>query len=368
MIKLYLIHSDLCVGGKRNFDQQVEEIKQINPDRIICNSQHEFDADKIFYEFFEKINPWLKEHNKMVHVLGSNANGEYWYPNVVTEKTCGYHLPVFNALEYIQYTVGTQIDLNNIHLLRNNKLFTCYNKMLKFHRALMIDTLARDDLLKDGFFTVCQPNEFVWTFEKRKEHPELCTGTYPWKYYNGNKITDEEDYAPAAYLSGLPPKSATTGFFDIVTESSYQPNVYLMSEKTGRSVSLLKPFLVLSSQGYHDYLVNEFGFELYTELFDYSFDNLPSIKDRVEGIVDNIKRLRYLMESPNEVNKLHDILLPKMIHNRNRLNAYTFIKEKMIPKSFWFMTETTDYELYGDVARHHETNFNFYKRMDWLAK
>ena len=108
----------------------------------------------------------------------------------------------------------------------------------------------------------------------------------------------------------------------------------------------LKPFLVLSCANYHKNLVDDYGLVLYDELFDYSFDNIPDVNDRIQGIIDNLNRIVNMDLS--SIQELHKLLLPKMLHNRQQFLEYKTKKEKMVPKSLNFLTETTDYKLYGD--------------------
>jgi hypothetical protein len=38
--------------------------------------------------------------------------------------------------------------------------------------------------------------------------------------------------------------------------------------------------------------LKDYGFELYDEIFDYSFDNDPNYKNRIKGIIDNVENLK----------------------------------------------------------------------------
>ena len=65
-----------------------------------------------------------------------------------------------------------------------------------------------------------------------------------------------------------------------------------------------KPFLVLGPQGYHKWLQETKGIEMYDEIFDYGFDDEPLLEHRIEGIVQNIrlldgKELDYILKITN---------------------------------------------------------------------
>ena len=73
----------------------------------------------------------------------------------------------------------------------------------------------------------------------------------------------------------------------------------------------------------------EFGFELYDEIFDYSFDTENDVSKKCELIVENIKRLE-----GKDLNKLYKSLYKKIEFNQKRLldilnnNSYQSIEMK----------------------------------------
>tara|TARA_B100000287_G_scaffold370733_1_gene368349 strand:+ start:1153 stop:2043 length:891 start_codon:yes stop_codon:yes gene_type:complete len=81
-------------------------------------------------------------------------------------------------------------------------------------------------------------------------------------------LTEEGDcileYAPMEYWESV---------IDLVGEP-YTHHGASVTEKTFKPLFWQKPFLILGGQGIHTFLKNE-GFELYDEIFDYSFDNEP---------------------------------------------------------------------------------------------
>ena len=134
-------------------------------------------------------------------------------------------------------------------------------------------------------------------------------------------LVDEKDfelYAKPEYDINHFPRSYFKGLIDIVTESRYLPGEHYLSEKTFKPLIGLKPFLVLSAQGYHTWLERK-GIKKYN-IFDYSFDNEPKLEDRVEGIIQNLKRLDALYKTPEDYANVLKELEPDMQHN---LDAYT---------------------------------------------
>jgi hypothetical protein len=167
---------------------------------------------------------------------------------------------------------------------------------------------------------------------------------YQWNYHDGSKLLDESDFKidNDKYAPDMVPQSQTSAFMDIVTESRYDPEEYFITEKTLKSLMLYKPFLVLSCQGFHKYLVDHLGLKLYDELFDYSFDNKSSINSRAEGIIKNIKHIEKSFSSTTQLNAMYDTIRPKLLYNRNRIEEIFVSKNLVVPKSLNFLMEQDD--------------------------
>ena len=75
---------------------------------------------------------------------------------------------------------------------------------------------------------------------------------------------------------------------DLVTES-FVGDSLSYTEKTWKPIALKKPFLLMSGKNAYKYL-KVMGYELYDELFDYSFDD-KDFNTRFSSIIDQVKTL-----------------------------------------------------------------------------
>jgi hypothetical protein len=350
MTSIYIVQEK---GIHHDYSPEVAEIISINPDRIICLCMNEVDAQLIFKTFFDNIKPWLRSNNKIINLVVPHINDIFIEDVVRAERTYGYIL--YHLLSYFN-TENLALAFPSQYMHFHDKtdlLYTCYNRRNEVARAMLVDELARENLLQDGIVTYHNPYQAQW------------------KYHDGSKLMDELDYeminhnkpqyAPSKY-----PASMTRGFFDIVNESRYAPGEYFITEKTLKSIMLLRPFITFSSTGYStEYLAKYIGLELYDEMFDYEFDRCDSLEQRIAGIINNVVTLK--KKIPDKVTKysMYKKLISKLLRNRNRIVDIFFDKTKIVPDCLQILMSGESYTLHG--ATNHPL-FGHMRKMEWITQ
>ena len=76
----------------------------------------------------------------------------------------------------------------------------------------------------------------------------------------------------------------------------------------------MKPFVISGCQ-YINHNLQQYGFKLYDELIDYSFDKLSSPRARIKGLADELARIDNLNLTNTEYHELNETLRPKLEHN-----------------------------------------------------
>lgn len=349
MLNIYIVEQKGSPGT--DYSSEVNEIISINPDKIVCLCMNEVEAQLIFRDFFDRIKPWLRANNKIINLVVPHLNNVFIEDGLVrAERTYGYIL--YQMLHYAAspYTVElipTQHSYNNPGLL-----YTCYNHKSNPARAKLVDQLVAKNLLNDGLVTY--------------HYPESAQ----WEFHDGSRLIDESDFE--FHNSSLPqfmapaiPKNQSMGFFDIVPESRYEANEYFMTEKTLKSILMLRPFIAFSSTGYSvEYLEKYIGLELYDEMFDYTFDSSTSLNDRVDGIINNVIHLKSILSDNRSKHSMYKKLLPKLIRNRNRIIEIFFDKTKIVPDCLQILMSGTLCKLYGSI--NHPMIYHM-RNMEWMS-
>lgn len=319
------------------YDNTILDIKKENPDAIYVLSLGEINVEYIFEYFFKDITPWLLENNKYVYVIWAGPDKEI-YPHILGVNSLGSAYGNISVVRSIR---------DNVNLLEtSDKLYTSYNNNPKYERKVLVDYLAKYDMLKDGIVSYRYPNG--------QTQPR-----YRWKYHDGSILSDEPDFqfGDKRFSMGGLPASYYRGFIDIVCETDSRNGFYIPTEKNAKPWGAMKPYLVVSSKDYHKWLYSEYGIEMYDEMFDYSFDDEELLTDRIIGIVQNLLKLRVkFTKNPDLKRELYEKIKPKLKHNREmalRVFETLRAKNKLIPECLKFITKEDNYELLGERLNHH---------------
>jgi hypothetical protein len=214
-----------------------------------------------------------------------------------------------NFFLYVAYDKLDISALSNKKIF--SKLFLSMNTKAKYHRCLLMDLLHRDSLTDEG------------TYSWHQEPVSWEEGVYNWQYWEPKKVSFDEHYDPTSQNRVLHqhklPKEFDHSFLILVPET-YVDQVFI-TEKTWHPILSEKPFISYAAPFFHRELENQ-GFELYTEIIDYSFDSELDFKIRAELIVKELSRLKVL-----DFNKLHEIIEPKL--KKNKQVAINIMKNKI---------------------------------------
>lgn len=192
--------------------------------------------------------------------------------------------------------------------------FISLNKRPRPFRCEIIDLLAREKLLEN--------NAVTWY------DPDINPGHYKFLWWKP-QILQLDNYFYSSSDQGFVPDQYYESFAQLVMEADSEQSICI-SEKTITPLLIGKPFICASAPSFHEKL-NELGFALYDEVFDYSFDLEKNRYKRWLMIIDNLKRLEEM--SFDDLRSLAKVLKPKLEHNRNRaIELATNLSKNMTPQ------------------------------------
>lgn len=188
------------------------------------------------------------------------------------------------------------------HVANNNNFTKAYvnlnNKPWNF-RCEMLDTLSQRNLIPKGAIS--------WN---------ECNIDYDFKHWKQERLIIDSEYAESTEQYGSFPPAFLESFMSLVSESTM--DTIFPTEKTYIPIYFKKPFIVWSAPNFHKSL-QELGFELYDELFDYSFDLIEDNKKRLDAILDQVESI-----VDKDYQNLYNLVAEKAERNYNILKNIRF--------------------------------------------
>lgn len=215
-----------------------------------------------------------------------------------------YHWPT-----YFLVWNGTKVAAPALEKLKNfpvqqlTNLFYVKNRVAKEHRVLLLNNLARYGLLEPSNFSMLDPHGQLEEILSRVTREDGSDDTKRFYEFGATKSGNPRN------LYADPPEDYNSALIDIVTETSLVST--FRTEKCVWPLVYMKPFVILGAR-YINHNLQKYGFELYDELIDYTFDTIESPRERVNAMAQEMRRLNELKLDFNEQLM---ILKPKIERN-----------------------------------------------------
>lgn len=192
-------------------------------------------------------------------------------------------------------------------------LYINLNNKSRYHRCLMMEKLCENNLMDDGLNSW---NMLSTEYYGCISDLNLTYNTFEFKCWDEKKINVDDFKMDTQIVDEYSKKLLQpNALIALVTETFYRTN--FITEKTYRPILLEQPFICLGGKNQNRELI-KLGFELYDEIFDYSFDSEESLEKRVDGIIHNLNKIK-----GRDYNEIYEILKPKIKRNKARLvNLY----------------------------------------------
>lgn len=288
------------------------------------------DYDKIVYFHPEEPNKLINDHNfynNLSNLLShNNVELEIWLGNYEKRDERIINWPYFlTNFSYYFYQL-CHIKHNYMNFDRG---YVFLNRRSRLHRAIMIDKIYEYNLQNFGYIS--------WHNIGFDSYGSF--NLYKFNYFNNeikqfdNLYSNDFENQENGFCINF--NEYFKGLVNLVAETNC--DIKDISEKTWFTILHNKPFLILGSKGINHTLV-DLGFELYDEIFDYSFDFEENLEIKTTMIAENLIKLKYL-----DLNRVYEKLYPKINYNRNVL--INIIKnQKLVPNKFYEYLETSSDE------------------------
>lgn len=305
-----ILYYSQCYGI--NTQQILQDVDSKNASTVVLLGETEWEIRDVTREFVQE----LKNRNVTLKIVHGSCRNEY-YDNLYNELGIPIENVIFWGTHWINWSyqnlLGSGYRPESYIVDTNNfkHKFISLNNRSHIQRCVFIDEMAKQNLINKGVVT--------WVKHLNEN------SDYPYQYFDNRQLLLDDDFV-TKLDSFLLPKEWHESLLHVVTECT--PDVYCISEKTFIPLLMKKPFIVFGAKGFSKKLT-DLGFQLYDNVFDYSFDNIDDLHERAELFVNNLHIL-----DKYDCKELYGILYPRIKHNYDRaieiLLDNSFIPDTMI--------------------------------------
>jgi hypothetical protein len=305
---------------------------------IVYLNEHEYEVEDCLL-LLEKYSKEMGLDTSRFYMVNNNSKLEYY-----KEK---YNLPFkVHSLDFLlQINSRNLSQLNPNLILDKEGFFMSHNRSVKPHRYCLLIILKKIGLLDDIDWSLImgtdrkntiaenkKDNEFyknIFTEDEIDEYQEyidyfeqidIKKSKYEIEHSWFDDINNHHgiDWSRVFEL-----KTYENSFINITTESCYFLNEVHITDKTIKPLYFYQMPLFLASYNHVKTVKERYGFDVFDDLINHSYDNEPDNRKRFFMVIDEIIRLNNMKEKVKEFYKKNQSRLFK-----NRIIASQLKKSK----------------------------------------
>lgn len=278
-------------------------------------------------DYRDKVESVLSSNNLEINLIYCGNNLEF-YNSVITKgsffkvhywPTALLDLTHSMLRAYVEedgvYHTPMELDdkIKSIVPKKYNHLYSNFNNKPRYHRCIMMDYLHKNNLLDIGI------NSWNNLSDYASEASPIDSTKYVFKYWNEELIKIDlvkDPFNPDYNYDFSDILFKNDSFLELAGESNHI--IPYITEKSFRCLLIGKPFISFGSKNTMNE-IKKMGFELYDEIFDYSFDSMDKLEDRIQGIVKELIKIK-----DSDFSLLRNSIEDKIKRNQER--AFSLLK------------------------------------------
>lgn len=198
-----------------------------------------------------------------------------------------------------------------------SRLFNCFMNRVCTTRQSWFYQFVRRNLLQDGSVS------FLLDYREMPPGVVSKQDLYEYNYNQGYSIFEAEhnlmrDRVPFCNFEGDLDQAIVDTCISLVIETYFDwPDTIAFSEKIFRALQLPRPVILYSMPGSVEAL-RKYGFDVWDDIIDHSYDKEPEQIQRQIQILDQLCRLRGLTYTDKQLEEFES----RAQHNRNLLQQF----------------------------------------------
>jgi hypothetical protein len=278
---------------------------------------------------------------KFYYMTGSIEGAEF-YEKQCIKHSWDRHLTVISCYYFEYVTRRYKLYGKDYVVGPRSKKFLCYNKVERHHRLTLFDKMLEADLVKDSYYSMQGSPGLLETVDAYAEVFPYVNNIKHLLPIGLNLDEDETRKLNPNDLRQTDHIHFEDSYLSVVTETVFYnmdnpehyyihscgiDNAIFFSEKIYKPIAMKHPFILVSSPNALAAL-HERGYKTFPEFIDESYDKIEDAHERMDAIVNEIKRLCALPES--ELIRFTEYAKDIVEHNANHfqsLRDFKFTKD-----------------------------------------
>jgi hypothetical protein len=264
---------------------------------------------KILFINFHEVNnnefEVLQQLNKYISDFSLNETDFYYINNNTKLKEytdiLNTKINVYTST-FIFELIASKLNRNESVFKPNKEfLFSCHNRATRKHRIETLCFLKKYNILKNTDWTYVDPELRIKDFQ-----PGNLTGYFTFvadeinyfkeiglKYskYETHKTNWLEIESGARIIDKISEECFINCYINIITETCFDSPEIHASEKSFRAFYFMQLPIFVATYGHVSYLRKRFGFDMFDDLIDHSYDLEKDNQKRMKMVFEEIKRL-----------------------------------------------------------------------------
>ena len=263
--------------------------------KIIFANLHEANNDEL--DVLNQIIRYIKDFNlneSNFYYITNNGRLDEYKESLKTRMNIQTSLFLFEL-------IGKSMNLHTpIFKEKKEFLFSCHNRILKKHRLETLCFLKKYNILKNTDWSNLNSEINTNSIEVKDgydfdfvvdEIDFFKKKGLKFSKYEINKIEWlDKDYAGGIVIK-ITPECFTNCYINIITETQFDSLEIHTSEKSFRAFYFMQLPIFVATYGHVGYLRKKFGFDMFDDLIDHSYDLEINSKKRMMLVFKEIKRL-----------------------------------------------------------------------------
>ena len=213
------------------------------------------------------------------------------------------HINLYTSSWMLDFMMENMVSYESVFKPNKEFLFSCHNRVFKKHRLETLCFLKKHNILKNtdwsnlnqhyGDLIQTESNTyFNYDFDFVIDEIDFFKkkGLKYSKYENNKKNwLNKED--GGQIVTKLTPECFTNCYVNIITETWQSTDEIHVSEKSFRPFYFMQLPIFVATHHHVKYLKNRFGFDMFDDLINHSYDSETDWKKRMLLVLNEIKRL-----------------------------------------------------------------------------